>query len=73
MGDSDKSWVRHELYKDMPHDFQIASGYLAHAELAMKQYSRFVHEVFNGRIEDNSFTEKESKLIKMVDSHIFEE
>ncbi|KAJ3300594.1 hypothetical protein HDV03_002066 [Kappamyces sp. JEL0829] len=73
-GHSDSSWVRHELYVDMVHDFQVASIWVPAAKLAIKQLSHFVGEMFGSSegipSEPMQLTLAESKLIRMIDSHI---
>lgn len=70
---SSKSWVRHELYVDMLHDFQAGYSVIPAAKLAIKQFSRFCEEIFSESEMPSgpiSFSVAESEMIKMIDSHI---
>ncbi|KAJ2999614.1 hypothetical protein HDV02_002383 [Globomyces sp. JEL0801] len=73
--DSDTSWIRHEMYCDMIHDFQLASAWIPAASLSIKQFVHFTHSVLEStKFSDYTpleLTEEEGKLIKMVDSHCF--
>ena len=58
----------------MVHDFQVASVWVPAAKLAIKQLSHFVGDLFISSEgipnEPMSLTLAESKLIRMIDSHI---
>jgi acetyl esterase/lipase len=68
---SPDSWVRHELYHDMIHDFQVASAFLPAAKLSVMQIGRFIDELFNEEKSGHSLilSESEKDLIKLIDSH----
>jgi acetyl esterase/lipase len=70
---SDKSWVRHELYVDMIHDFQIASAFLPAAHLSVKQIQRFIKELLGDEVTIQKLihlSPSEDKLMRMIDSHL---
>ncbi|KAJ3272742.1 hypothetical protein HDV01_005270 [Terramyces sp. JEL0728] len=72
---STTSWVRHELYKDMPHDFQVGSAWLPAARLSIKNFTYFAKKFFDyGRGQWDYFEPivldpNEQPLITMIDSH----
>ena len=67
---SPNSWVRHELYVDMVHDFQLASV-LPSAQLSIKKIKQFIEEVFDGYPKKEIvLNDEEQKLLKMIDSHL---
>lgn len=72
--DSKTSWIRHELYVDMVHDFQVGSLWLPAARLSIKQISHFCGDLFANDVgseqgDSLQLTFEESKLIRMIDSH----
>ncbi|KAJ3256270.1 hypothetical protein HK103_005633 [Boothiomyces macroporosus] len=73
--DSKTSWVRHELYKDMPHDFQVGSAWLPAARLSIKNFTYFAQSFFEcsrgcyDYFEPLELTPSEAELLTMIDSH----
>jgi acetyl esterase/lipase len=70
---SQTSWVRHELYVDMIHDFQIASAFLPAARLSVKQIQRFINELLGDQVAKQKamhLSPSEVDLMRMIDSHL---
>lgn len=64
------SFVRHEVWKDMFHDFQICPGTIQ-GELSNGQVACFIEEVFTGVRQPLSIlTEQELSLVKVTDSRV---
>jgi hypothetical protein len=53
----------------MVHDFQVLSAIIPHGVLAMKQYTRFVEDLFQegSKGAEIVFTEEERRMIKLID------
>ncbi|KAJ3321175.1 hypothetical protein HDV06_004518 [Boothiomyces sp. JEL0866] len=73
--DSKRSWIRHELYKDMPHDFQVGSAWLPAARLSIKNFTFFAQTFFEysrgcyDYFEPLALDQSEAELLTMIDSH----
>jgi acetyl esterase/lipase len=69
---SHTSWIRHELYVDMPHVFQVIN-HLPSSKLAISQMNSFLNRVYSplSRVHSSiNLSAADSKLVKVVNYHL---
>jgi acetyl esterase/lipase len=65
---SGSSWIRHELYKDMVHNFQLGSIWIPQAKLAIKSFSNFAANVYGDSETPPFLNFEEQNMIQIIDS-----